>query len=61
MKETDIGDKSFTISRAQCVDIENLVALLSDDILGSTSEGGRHEAYRAAFHELSADPNQFFA
>ncbi|WP_238692239.1 GNAT family N-acetyltransferase [Rothia koreensis] len=61
MKEADIGDKSFTISRNQCGDIEDLVAILSDDIRGNAREGGCHEAYCVDFDELSADPNQFLA
>jgi GNAT superfamily N-acetyltransferase len=48
--------------RADEADLEAIVALLADDVLGATREANEPEAcrrYRRAFAEIDADPNQF--
>ncbi|WP_226623231.1 GNAT family N-acetyltransferase [Alloyangia pacifica] len=48
--------------RATAADLEAIVALLADDVLGSSRETSSpvvDECYRDAFTEIDADPNQF--
>ncbi|MBK1634794.1 GNAT family N-acetyltransferase [Rhodovulum adriaticum] len=48
--------------RATAADLEAIVALLADDVLGASRENALPAAdacYRAAFAEIDADPNQF--
>ena len=48
--------------RATEADLEAIVALLADDVLGATREQAAEEVserYRRAFAEIDADPNQF--
>lgn len=48
--------------RATRADVPAVVALLSDDVLGASRElsgEGSLEAYRRAFEEIAADPNQY--
>jgi GNAT superfamily N-acetyltransferase len=48
--------------RASEADLEAIVELLADDVLGSSREATDPEAgarYRQAFREIDADPNQF--
>lgn len=39
-------------------ELEDIVALLTDDVLGSTRESQDLQSYRAAFDEISEDPHQ---
>jgi GNAT superfamily N-acetyltransferase len=48
--------------RATAADLEAIVALLADDVLGASRENvspAEDVCYRAAFAEIDADPNQF--
>jgi GNAT superfamily N-acetyltransferase len=48
--------------RATAADLEAIVAMLADDVLGASRENASRavdECYRAAFAEIDADPNQF--
>jgi uncharacterized membrane protein YdfJ with MMPL/SSD domain len=47
------------VRRATIEDVPALVALLADDVLGSTREVAEELApYRRAFEQVAADPNQ---
>ncbi|MCV2893854.1 GNAT family N-acetyltransferase [Lentibacter sp. XHP0401] len=48
--------------RATAEDLEAIVAMLADDVLGASRENALptvDDCYRAAFAEIDADPNQF--
>jgi ribosomal protein S18 acetylase RimI-like enzyme len=47
--------------RAVAADIEAIVALLADDVLGAARERPGDPAYAAAFAAVEADPNQLLA
>lgn len=47
--------------RATAADLDAVVALLADDMLGATREQPGDPAYAAAFAAIEADPNQFLA
>ena len=47
--------------RAVASDIEAIVALLADDVLGAAREKPGDPAYAAAFAAVEADPNQLLA
>lgn len=47
--------------RATAADLDAIVALLADDILGAARERPGDPAYVAAFAAIEADPNQFLA
>lgn len=55
-----VADGRYVVDRACAEDVPAVVALLRDDLLGASREGGEHdlEPYRAAFAALDADPNQ---
>lgn len=52
---------SWTVRRARAADVPTIVALLTDDVLGRGRESDDDEAYRSAFEEIDADPNQYLA
>jgi GNAT superfamily N-acetyltransferase len=56
-----LGDQQFTVDRARAEDLPTLVALLSDDPLGSQRETDDLSAYERAFGAIDQDPNQFLA
>lgn len=61
MRRMDIvtsGGRSFRISRAIEDDLEDLIHLLADDVLGATRESRAITPYLAAFREIDADSNQ---
>ncbi|WP_439522970.1 hypothetical protein [Marivita sp.] len=48
--------------RATAADLGEIVAMLADGVLGASRESASpavDDCYRAAFAEISADPNQF--
>lgn len=47
--------------RAMAADLDAIVALLADDMLGATREAPGDAAYAAAFAAIEADPNQLLA
>lgn len=47
--------------RATAADLDAIVALLADDMLGATREKPGDPVYAAAFAAIEADPNQFLA
>lgn len=49
------------IRRATTADLEAIIALLADDMLGAARERPGDPAYAAAFAAIEADPNQFLA
>jgi GNAT superfamily N-acetyltransferase len=54
--------RDLIFRRAVEADLEAIVALLADDVLGATREADAPEAseiYRQAFAEIDSDPNQF--
>lgn len=51
----------YSVRRARIHDLIQIVALLTDDILGQGRESAEPEGYRTAFAEIAADPNQFLA
>lgn len=51
----------YTVRRARIDDLVQIVALLTDDVLGRGRESEEPEGYRTAFAEIAADPNQFLA
>jgi len=54
--------KALKFRRATLSDVPVIVAMLADDVLGSSREGDWATApqrYRDAFAEIDADPNQF--
>jgi len=61
MEQITVDGQRFSISRAARDDVEVLVGLLADDILGSTRETADLDTYFEAFTDIDADPNQFLA
>lgn len=55
------GDRALPVHRATADDIAAIVALLTDDVLGATREGGDAAAYARAFRAIDRDPNQVLA
>lgn len=51
----------LTIRRATAADLDDIVALLADDMLGSTRESPGDPCYAEAFAAIERDPNQFLA
>ncbi len=47
--------------RARAADLDAIVALLADDMLGAGREKPGDPAYAAAFAAIEADPNQYLA
>jgi len=47
--------------RAAAADLDAIIALLADDMLGATRERPGDPAYAAAFAAIAADPNQLLA
>ncbi|QHC01119.1 GNAT family N-acetyltransferase [Epidermidibacterium keratini] len=58
MKTIVIGDREYAVSRADASDLAELVALLSDDVLGAERESSDLAPYSEAFQAIDADPNQ---
>lgn len=54
----EAGGRRFGVHRAQVDDVPALVALLSDDPLGSAREAASLEPYLRAFGEIEEDPQQ---
>lgn len=55
-----MGDPVFR--RATAADLQAIVTMLADDVLGATRENAApavDDRYRAAFADIDADPNQF--
>ena len=52
------GADGVIVRRATIEDLPALVALLADDVLGSTREVHELAPYRRAFEQVDADPNQ---
>jgi GNAT superfamily N-acetyltransferase len=52
---------NLTYRRAVEADLEAIIGLLADDVLGASREAGLGASgrYREAFAEIEADPNQF--
>lgn len=55
------GDAELPVHRATAADVPAIVALLTDDVLGATREGGDATAYTRAFRAIERDPNQTLA
>lgn len=54
-----LGAEQVAIARAQRSDLEQIVALLTDDMLGKDREThASHTGYQEAFAAIDADPNQ---
>ncbi len=53
--------KSVEFRRATAADLEAIIGLLTDDILGQGREGGVEDLphYQRAFEDIDRDPNQF--
>ena len=49
---------TVTFRRATAADVDAVVALLADDVLGAGRESPGDPAYAAAFAAIDADPNQ---
>ena len=59
-----MADAPLQFRRARAADLDTLVALLADDVLGSGREDPAVPAnpcYRQAFEAIDRDPNQFLA
>lgn len=52
---------SPVIRRATAADLQAIVALLADDVLGSAREAPGDACYAEAFAAIARDPNQFLA
>lgn len=51
----------YAVRRARSDDLAQIVAMLTDDMLGRGRESAEQETYRTAFAEITADPHQFLA
>lgn len=58
MHTLELGDRSFTVSRAMGSELPELVALLADDVLGRQRESTVLEPYERAFARIDGDENQ---
>ncbi|QEC43567.1 GNAT family N-acetyltransferase [Pseudobacter ginsenosidimutans] len=47
--------------KAATADLDAIIALLADDILGASRENAEKQVYIDAFHAIDTDPNQFLA
>lgn len=56
-----VGERHYRVQRAARSDVPAVVALLADDELGSTREGGEEAAYEAAFDVVARDTSQYLA
>jgi len=60
--ELHVGERTFVVARSTVDDVPAIVALLHDDALGAARESVTTDdlrlAYRRAFDEIDADPNQ---
>jgi GNAT superfamily N-acetyltransferase len=54
-----LADATYSVSRATADDVPDLVALLTDDPLGSQRETATPEQYLEAFHRVDSDPQQY--
>lgn len=61
VEHLSVGARRYSISRATEDEVAGLVALLADDLLGTTREHADLEAYLTAFREIDADRNQYLA
>ncbi len=51
-----LGGRTFHVDRARHDDLCSLVALLRDDVLGTSRENAEMPAYAAAFEAIDTDP-----
>lgn len=58
MHTLELGDRSFSVSRATASEVPELVALLADDVLGQEREGADLAPYERAFARIDGDENQ---
>ncbi|GGO28516.1 GNAT family N-acetyltransferase [Deinococcus humi] len=58
MHTITLSEQNFRIKRAQLKDVEALVALLQDDVLGSQRESEMLNIYIQAFQAIDRDQNQ---
>jgi GNAT superfamily N-acetyltransferase len=54
----DLEGGRFDVSRAREADLPDLLALLTDDMLGATREADSLAPYQQAFREIDAENNQ---
>ena len=56
-----LGDQRYAVERARLQDLPDLVALLTDDPLGTHRETTDLTVYERAFDAIDRDPHQFLA